>query len=205
MSAWYLRTTRGTWSSVEGGDDLRYPREVAILQVSLRGMGSGQMSVCQYSEVWSLIIYTWRKVLEVCWITSYDLLVNNFNYLYFEIWNGPIYKTIMAYFAYKKSRQSCRQVGLFVTMFHVRLEGEWVHGEPVGAVIGTNREMRPACAGKGSWKKPGSPSSHKLPATKHNLVLRESITNKNSGSVSDSFKHYLNQEVKTEVLHTLGE
>lgn len=205
MSAWYLRTTRGTWSSVEGGDDLRYPREVAILQVSLRGMGSGQMSVCPYSEVWSLIIYTWRKVLEVCWITSYDLLVHNFNYLYFEIWNGPIYKTIMAYFAYKKSRQSCRQVGLFVTMFHVRLEGEWVHGEPVGAVIGTNREMRPACAGKGSWKKPGSPSSHKLPATKHNLVLRESITNKNSGSVSDSFKHYLNQEVKTEVLHTLGE
>lgn len=54
------------------------------------------------------------------------------------------------YFAYKKSRQSCRQVGLFVTMFHVRLEGEWVHGEPVGAVIGTNREMRPACTGKGS-------------------------------------------------------
>ena len=78
------------------------------------------------------------------------------------------------YFAYKKSRQSCRQVGLFVTMFHVRLEGEWVHGEPVGAVIGTNREMRPACTGKGSWKKPGSPSWHKLPARKHNLVLRES-------------------------------
>lgn len=96
VSAWYLRTTRGTRISVEGGDDLRYPREVAILQVSLRGMGSGQMSVCPYSEVWSLIIYTWRKVLEVCWITSYDLLVNNFNYLYFEIWNGPIYKTIMA-------------------------------------------------------------------------------------------------------------
>lgn len=53
------------------------------------------------------------------------------------------------YFAYKKSRQSYRQVGLFVTMFHVRLEGGWVHGEPVGA-IGTNREMRPACTGKGS-------------------------------------------------------
>lgn len=29
--------------------------------------------------------------------------------------------------------------------------------------------------------------------------------NKDSRSVSDAFKHYLNQEVKTEVSHTLGE